>query len=1076
MSIRVKIFTAIAGLTLVAVLAPVSAIAYTGIPADFTFTRNLPVGTVNSDVPYLKVVLIAEGCGTGISNTTYYGPNTKANVQCFQNKYKSAISAFAGYTIAATGLVGTGTRAQLNVLIGGATPPPVTGGGLSVGLAYDTPASTSVIDATNANFTKFSLTAGATDVSVSKIYVTRGGLSANATIENVKIIDIATGGYKGSVGSLNVDNRAMITFSPALVIPAGTTKTYFIRAGIVDGQGSGSVVTMGIASNSDIVSNASTVTGAPVTGNGMTVVLLTVGSLTLTETAGLSDSTPDVGETNVPISTFTLSGGTTESVTVESITVLKAGTADVTDVANIELYDVTHNVSLGTAASWDSEEKATWGNLNLLVDKGATLRLKVMVDIVGGVASTAKTVYCDVVDGSDELISARGNVYGAYITLTNSWDGLGTIQTINAGALNIAKASTTPAAGKVSPGNDVPLAVFDFDAKGEEMRITAATFNFTIATVTIAQITNIKVYDENGTIVAGPKDLAGTTPDGTVAFTDTFIVPVGIHKYTVKAKIADATTGGTILVAVDDPYTSITAKGMTSGDSILPTPNGTDPAGNTLTISVGDLNLVTLTTPIARFVTKGANDFLWATVSLSAADSGEDIQVTSISPYITVSALAKGSDIDNAELWADLTTANSARGDVYETKVSDTTNLTGAADADALTAFPLTQTITVAKGSFVNVALIADLAAAATGTALTDTIQFHFDDAVCVGASSGQTVTADDAGATVGSVMTIAANGALTITKDSSSPVTDIVVAGETPTLAVFRLAASNVESLDVDDLTVTITGGTNVDTFYLYNGTTLLATATGSAAPKFTLTDGALTVPANGYVRVTLKAKMNAKAQVSNNVDVTASLAGGHVADSVNCTGLASGAAVDSDAQVALGSTMDLYQTKPTFAAVTSRTGYSLSGDLIPSTAQLVAIFDVTANASEDVTFEQAIGKLIVGISRVQDSDNVANTWLLKDQDGTLLDSNAAVADTATSVTFDFTTAGLTVPAGTTKSFFIYADTTEFEDNGDVIQVYLDDTSTNIEWSVNGDSTDYYDADKIFRNDIYAGAFVNPS
>jgi hypothetical protein len=1064
---------------------------YQGIPAGFTFTRNITVGTVSQDVVYLKAVLIGEGCGNGITNTTYYGPKTVANVQCFQNKYKAEISAFAGYTIASTGLVGTGTRAQLNALLSGVVPPPPpppppATGGLSVGLSADSPASASVIDATNTNFTKFTLTAGSGAVSISKIYVTRGGLSANATVENIKIIDAETGGYKGSVGSLNVDNRAMITFSPALVIPAGTTKTYYIRAGIVDNQGSGSTVTMGIVANTDIVSNATSVTGAPVIGNPMTVVLLTVGSLTLAEVTSITDTTPDVGDTNVAISEFSLAAGSTESITVESITALKAGTADITDTANIELYDFTHNKSLGTVASWDSEEKATWGNLGLVIEKGTTLRLRILIDIVGGVASTAKTVNCDIVDGSDELISAKGNVYGSYITLTNTWDGVGTLQTINSGALNIAKSASTPATGKITVGSDIILGTFDFDAKGEEMRITSIKIE-AVHDMTYSQITNIKIYDENGTIVAGPKDLTDDTTDY-ATFTDTFIVPIGVHKYTVKAKIADAVANGKyIYVRVDDPYASVTAKGMTSGDTILPTPNGTDPTANTMTVAAGDLDLVTLTTPVTASVARGSSDYIWATGSLSAADSGEDVQVSSITANDDTDSNSGTNgdpdDIDNAEIWADLTTASSSRGDAYETKISNSENLTGDTnDATNAQAFSLTQTITVAKGSFVKFALIGDISASASVTA--DVHTFTFTLATVTGATSGQDISETASGA--GQAMTVTTSGSLTITKASSSPVSDLIVSDSTVTLGAFRLSEGGVEALDVDDLTFVVTGGAMVDTYYLYNGTTLLGTASGGTGPKFTLADGTVTVPkgSSNAITLTLKAKMVDKTSTTNATAVTAGLLGSHAADAVNTTGLSSGAAADSDAQDAAANAMTLYVTKPTFAAVASRSGApALSGDLVPSSSALVAIFDVTANANDDVTFEAsgttaASGYLIVHVDRTTgDSDGSNNTWTLKDQDGTTLDTDTAVADNDTTVNFDFASSAFTVPAGTTRSLYIYADTTELEDNGDTVQVHLDDDNSgdNIMWSINS-SGDYNDGNMIFRGDIYAGSFVNPT
>ena len=562
-------------------------------------------------------------------------------------------------------------------------------------------------------------------------------------------------------------------------------------------------------------------------------------------------------------------------------------------------------------------------------------------------------------------------------------------------------------------------------------------------------------------------------------FTDTFITSIGVHKYTVKAKIADTVANDeTIVVDIDRASTSatasgtITAKGMTSGDTIYPTPYA-DVSANTLTVSAGDLNEITLTAPVLASVPKGVSDYLWATASLSAADSGEAVQVSSISVLNTTSTVVDADDVDNMELWADLTSANSTRGDIYETKISNTENPSGNdAAADVTTAFALSQTLTIEKGGFVKVALIADLNADAVGTVDTSTYTFTFSAGTFTGASSGQDIAEDVTGS--GQAMTITTGGTLTITKDSTSPVTDIVVSGETSTLAVFRLAASNVENLDVDDITFTCTNGSAVDTFYLYNGTTLLGSASSGTAPKFTLTDGTLVIPKNNYVRITVKAKMVGKDDTTNNTAVTVSI---DAEDAVNTTGLASGGEVDSNLTSAIGSAMDLYKTKPTFAAVTTRSGYQLSGNLIPSSSALVAIFDITANASEDVTFEKSSSDITINISRVQtDTDGSDNSWVLKDQDGTTLDTVTSVGDADTTVTFIFATSELTIPAGQTKSLLVYADTTEWEDDGDVIQVYLDDgTATNIDWSINNDATEYNDADKIFRGDIYAGSFVNP-
>ena len=174
------------------------------------------------------------------------------------------------------------------------------------------------------------------------------------------------------------------------------------------------------------------------------------------------------------------------------------------------------------------------------------------------------TLNADIKDGNDSLVTVKGNTYGYYITpsWSGSWDGKGTDQTVNSGSLEISKSSATPATGNIAPGSEPDLVTFDFTATGEEVKVS--TLEITFATVgdnssnsktfDYNDITNVKVTDEDGVLVAGPSDL--TTGDD-VTFNDTFIVPVGTHQYTVSAKIgSDAGTGEMLPAGVNDSSSS----------------------------------------------------------------------------------------------------------------------------------------------------------------------------------------------------------------------------------------------------------------------------------------------------------------------------------------------------------------------------------------------------------------------------------------------------------------------------------------------------------------------------------------
>jgi len=1083
-----------------------------------SFDRNLSQGSTGDDVNCLQIVLnsasdtqlASTGVGSSGNETSYFGPLTKGGVIKFQEKYADEVLASWGLTTG-TGYVGTTTRAKLNELLVAPAEQEEEEeeeeeeeavSGLTVALASDTPAAAQLALDANANFTKFVLTAGSEgSVSVSKIYVTRSGLSDNSDLEDIKIIDAETGVHMGTITSLNTDSRAMVSFIPSLVIPAGTAKAYYVRAGFHStNAATGNTAFLGIASNDDIVSNATEVTGAPVTGNAMTAINIAIADVEVQQDGTVSDSTPDIGDTDVVVNKFKVSNSATEAVTIEQITVLEYGTAGLTDTSNIELYDVTNGESLGTAENWDAEGKAGWSNLSIVVDKGETHRFKVMLDVVKG---AGLTVNADLTDGTDALLTAKGNTYGFYNTvdIETDWDGRGSSdQTIGSGALTVSKSASTPATGSVAVGSAMELAIFDFNTVGEEVRVStmtviiATTDNGGDSDFDYNDITNVKVYDEDGAIVAGPGDLDASDE---VAFTDTFIVPVGTHEYTVKAKIGtDAYTGNLVQAKIKNPRSYFTAKGMTTNDSISGTslsPNA-NVDGNVLTIAAGSLIVTNLTQPAARLVAVGTWDFVWMTASLSAAASGEDVEVTDITITDTVTPASSGGfdDIDNCELWADLTSESSDRGDIYETLVSLTKNPTdseGAGDQ----AFALTQVITVSAGTFVKVAFVGDASTAATDG---DTHTVDISAVTANGAETGTSITITDAVHITGSGqgMEIEDKGTLTISVDSSSPDTALVLDGtDKVVVGIFKLAANTVEDLDLDSIEIMNTENNDaVDTYWFYSNSrsdgvdtsTPIGYVVGGTTAAIYLNDGTVTVPADGYVLITVKAD-------TNNIDGTYVMntdkieIGIEDAGDIDTTGLGSGEEVDSTQRAQYASEQSLYEGYPRVTCQTGTTSWGpTSGDLIPSTQMLLAVLDVTNPGTKDVTFDGEAApdggtendKIYVQIANTEGGSGGADVdiTLVADGSGNTLD-DPADANPANLV-IDFTTKDFVVSAGQTKQLVIYADTSSYTTNGDFIQLWLNDNGTAWVWSIDYDDGDYSEIDEIFGTsggDIRCGAFI---
>ena len=1150
------------------IIAFVAAVALSGAlalsaSAAFVFNTNLGFGMRNTDVTALQLRLNAE-TGSTLPGTTYYGSLTRAAVIAYQKAKgitpavgftgpitRAALNGSTGTTFApgdcqsASGFDSLSGKACYAISGGSASfgPPdctsatgfsrltgqacyavgsgaPVTGSAIA-GLSTDTPVTSSLADAGNANFTKFYVSAGATNLSINSIRVTRYGLSTNTSLENIKILD-GNGVPLTTSGTLNSNGQVNLSFTPAIVIPAGTTSQFFIRAGYLDGTAGGMTASLGIALASDI-SATQTVSGSfPIMGNIVGSVALTIGSVSVTNDGSVGDDTPDVGNADVVLNKFKITTGSTEAVTISQISVEKQGSAGSADVSNIELYDVTHSVSLGTVTSWNAQGIATFNGLNLAIAKGSDVRLKVMADVVNG---SGLTLNADLTDGSDVRVIARGNDYGFFITptITGSWNGQGSSnQTIASGALTIAKSVSTPATGNVTKGNDRLISVFDVIVNGEAVRITSFKVGFNLATMTDSEISNVRLKNfTTGAVLGGPNSVSTTDYDpntsssyeATATFTDTMEFPVGTTKVGLYVDIASTVSGSdTIMAGLPDADADITAKGVISNDTITAAPSAAEVNGNVLTLQAGSLSATTLTSPVLSQVVKGSQDYLWSEVSLSAANSGEDVEVTALVVEDTLGDAADDSStIDNMEIWADLTSANcssaiagcNTRTDAYETKISNTEQPDDSGATDETHSITLSQTLTILKDGFVKIAIIADLSASST-TGDTHAISLDTDagDVTANGKTTGATISVTPTGA--GQVMTVDAGGALTVSVDSSSPKARVVLdagqAATNPVLGTFRLAANSDESLELDSFKITDDGSDNViETYYFqaYNttGTTALGPVVevpGGATATAYWSDGAVTIPKNSHILMKVSGK-------TANVDSSAAANEGTVqvtvaADNTDVvtTGLASGTTINGGGSTNYDATTHfVFQSYPTFEWVTNSS--ATVGTITGNTNQLLGKLKITAVGNEDVSFlsgstsEIRFQATYVG----DDTDTASETLTFKDELGTTLDVstdatttadfNSATANSTSEFVVDFSTTALTVPAGGVKYIYVYGMTDDFEDNGDSIQLWNDNTTAaDLSWAIDGTGDFDAQADILWRSDYMADSYsqlwVNPS
>jgi len=870
------------------------------------------------------------------------------------------------------------------VIIGAGGVVTTPTGGLSVALASGTPASASIAKSGNGNFTKFNITvaSGAT-VNITSIYVTRTGLTADTDVENIKILD-ADGVQVGNTsGGFDNNSRAQIFFSPALA--ATGSHDYFIRAGFASGATTGLTAALGIATNSDIVSNATSVTGAPVTGNAMTAVAVTIGTISVTEDGSVADTTPDVGEKDVVVNTFKITAGSTEGIDIDRITVLKAGTSEVGDTNNIELWDVTNNKTLGTAATWTSDGKASWP-VAISLDKGNFIRLRVQLDVVDGVSLT---VNADLADGSDYLVFGKGKIYGFYITPTAAaaanWGvqsggsnnlGQGDYnQTINAGAVTVSKSASTPPTGNIAVGDNQLLAVWDWQVLGEQTRISSVIVRGDLTnsggstTITYADMTNAYLVNmTTGDTLFGPVDgadglaVVGTTAvDPKFTYSSTYVFPTGTTKVGFKVRLgtdweADDTIAMQLYQAAD-----MTCKGVLSNNTITPT--GFASAGNTMTIKAGALVVRMLGNPPTGAVIVGAQDFTWGTFSFDASASGEDVLITAVIITDTLDGTTGNmANIDNAELYADLDGNGS-----YETMITNTENPTGGGGASDTHTFTLTRTITVPKGGKINWIFVGDLAAAATADG-THALTVVADGATATGATTGTSIT-DTASGSAGT-LTVTASGSINLALDGSSPTSTVLLSATTNNVvAKWKLTAVN-EPMSVTKITLLLANwGSSLDQWDSIKNLTIEypkqdgTTGTMSVSPSTTTAvydNLNMYVPKNGSSIVTAKADFYEIASESADFgdQIEVSFDYGASGTEFAAVGLASGVAKTSAGTAdTIASTHILYKTLLTVSADNA----GLTTVLTPGINQTLYKFKTTADsrgaaALKKLTFQVSV------------------------------------------------------------------------------------------------------------------------
>lgn len=989
------------------------------------FWVNYTTGSDITDATYPTGTLVKEEGGS----TVYYIDGSEKRpiadeaaftANNFQWDYVITASDLSAYS---DGSSITGYESAIATVAGPEVSAPGTSTGtLTVSLASDTPASTTVVGgATWVKFTKVNFTASGGDVTVDSVQIKRMGLAQDSNFSNVYLIDADTNEMHGNEKTLSSTHTAYVTKD--FTVSNGTTKSFYIAATMTAKASMNAGETASLAISEVNVKGDATVSGSlPVTGNEMTMnSTISIGTVTPSDGGLASTASKPVGETDYTFSSVKLTVDSTEDVQVERIRFYQSGTAADSDVANLDL--LVDGTVLATVA--EPNDKYVDFDLSAspyTITKGQNKTFELRGDIVNG---SSRTIDFEIYNKADILV--KGKTYGFYINpsysntsapyWTNDYP-----TTISTGTLTVSKAvlsSTNVAEGATQQ----ELGAFYFNAQGEPIIITQMVMELNTSSNadTATDVTNVTVYDENGDVVAGPVD--PTSASAELTFTDTFTVPTGIHKYIVKGDLdSDWNADETTKLAIT-PSSEITAKGETTNNSVTPSP-ATEITGDTVTVKVADLNVSTSSSPAAQTVAAGTSGFVFANFVLDATQSGEDIKVTQLKVKHTTSAANIHSYITGITLYDGDTALNTPVSGESSTSVSTATST-----------ITLTDPLIIPKGTAKTLTLKADISGSAGDNT---THQFGLVGTNCVtayGNSTGNSVTPDVINSD-GQTMTITTAGTLRMANSGSNPGIGLVIADSSNDVGVFTFDALY-EDIEVQKIGFTISGSTNtyhnIDWLQLYEGSTKLGEiqVTGANA---TITPADLVVPQNSSKTLTLKAvthKVGTLESGNSGENFTVTITG--VEAKGNSTGSTS---VAKDGLDNVGTTAKyIYKTVPTVTKV------SLSG--MANGNQDLYKFTVTADSKGDVGFAKATFKItttsvtVTNLKLYEDGVDKVETAI----NATSAESTAGGVDVF-NILFD-TGVGkeyMLVGAGETKTYVLKGDVTGWDSSASMqIQMLSD-------------------------------------
>ncbi len=894
------------------------------------------------------------------------------------------------------------------------TTTTVITGNLTVSLAADSPVSGNVPAlATQNPILKLNFTAGQADAVVTGLNVYRTGLSSDADLGTLYLMD----GSSVLATNLGIaSGKVMFSLASGLfTVKAGTTRTITLGA---DLNTASRDYAFSLNAATDVVATGMTVGGSfPISGNHLYTVTVTNPSLAnLTINAGTIGGTTNAGTTNVLAGQFTLQAANS-NVQVKSIKFTETGTINAaTDLANIKLINGATQVG-ATVPALNADGTVTFDlSANpLLLTSGQTITLNLFADVISGVS---RNFQFTVQRGYDVFTKDMTYNVGA-VVYSNSAASFTVVPTgtnnrvsVSSGSLTMTRDASSPTSYVAKGSTNQILGAFSVKANGEAVRITGAEYHATWGTARVENtvFNNLKLVDDQGVQLGTTYTSVATggalTASQNIALTNlNYVVAANTTRILyIKADVI-SNTGATTLGST---LTNLTAQGYTSLATITAGPS----YGNTLSLSGTPWSLSLNNSVGAVQTVAGGTNLKVASFVLSAGPA-EGVNLNTV-------ALTTNGDLSTTFINLHVKVNGADFGTVQNNLANTATQYTFTATAPVAMAANTSVVVDVYVDSLTGMsfgaAKVVDLTATNASGATT---YVPLGSSMNPSTLAGQNVTLNSAG-----VVTTSTSATPAITQQVAMGVTAVKV-------ATLKLSDTNAENMNltyvnIKDGGVQATSYNDIVNFRLMNGTNQVGTAIGSfsntSGVRFILAiadqvAGKGLVPQNSNMTLDVLADVNTRTNGATSNDVHA-----YYIDEIGVQGAQSSSSTAVTGQVA-GNAASLTVLRTTLLGDIQRTSVgNVDTSYVDNTisdGKVVAKLVFTAGPNDDATLS-TITITPVG-SEVAAASTTSVTYNF--YDGSTLVGTQAMTSTAKTITLSNAGNVFTVGKGTSKVLTIKAD-----------------------------------------------------